>query len=187
LASQEVWEILENWEDKMMIPRIGKILYATDLTKNSAYAAYFAMDLAQKHDAKVVILHCTDQPFGSMYAAGGVYIGKTPKELEDEDRRMAHAEIRKRLDDFCREVGDRIGPTCAELVTEIIVKPGYPVEEILNAADTERCDLIVLGTHGKGWLKQSFLGSTARSVLERSRKPVFVVPLPPEQIDIGWE
>ena len=171
----------------MIIPRIARILYATDLTKNSAYAAYFAMDLAQKHDAKVVILHCTDQPFGSMYAAGGVYIGKTPKELADDDKRIAEAEIAKRLDDFCRQVGDKIGPACADLVSNVIVKPGYPIEEILNTADGERCDVIVLGTHGKGWLKQSFLGSTARSVLERSKKPVFVVPLPPEQIDIGWD
>jgi nucleotide-binding universal stress UspA family protein len=41
-----------------MIPQIKKILYATDLTKNSSYAFYFAADLAQKHDAQIVILHC---------------------------------------------------------------------------------------------------------------------------------
>ncbi|MGZ3559114.1 MAG: universal stress protein, partial [Thermodesulfobacteriota bacterium] len=60
-------------------------------------------------------------------------------------------------------------------------RPGHPVEEILKAADEEQCSLIVLGTHGKGFLRHTFLGSVARSVLDRGRKPVFIVPLPHEE------
>jgi nucleotide-binding universal stress UspA family protein len=40
-----------------MIPQIKKILYATDLSENSSYAFFYAIDLAQRHDAKIVILH----------------------------------------------------------------------------------------------------------------------------------
>jgi nucleotide-binding universal stress UspA family protein len=57
------------------------------------------------------------------------------------------------------------------------------VEEILKAVDEEACDVIVLGTHSKGFLQQTFLGSVSSSVLFRTRKPVFVVPLPSEEID----
>ena len=64
------------------------------------------------------------------------------------------------------------------MVSSILFRPGHPVEEILLAAEEESCDLIVLGTHGKGFLKQTFLGGVARSVLDRTRKPVFIVPLP---------
>jgi nucleotide-binding universal stress UspA family protein len=64
---------------------------------------------------------------------------------------------------------------------------GYPVEEILKAADDEDCEAIVLGTHGKGFLRQTFLGSVAGSVLQRSRKPVFVIPLPSEKTNIDWD
>ena len=85
------------------------------------------------------------------------------------------------LQQFCQNVESQIGAPCVDLVSEIIVTEGYPVEEILNTADTKACDVIVLGTHGKGWLKQTFLGSTATSVLERTRKPVFVIPLPSEK------
>jgi nucleotide-binding universal stress UspA family protein len=60
------------------------------------------------------------------------------------------------------------------------------VEEILNTADREECDMIILGSHGKGWLKQTFLGSGARSVMERTRKPIFLVPLPSEKAGIDW-
>jgi len=45
-----------------MMPKIKKILFATDLTKNSEYALQFAIDLARTHDAKIVVLH-TIEPF----------------------------------------------------------------------------------------------------------------------------
>ena len=87
---------------------------------------------------------------------------------------------------FCQKVESQIGPPCADLVSDVIIRDGYPVEEILNAADTEGCDIIVLGTHGKGLLKQAFLGNIARSVLERTRKPVFIIPLPSETTSADW-
>ena len=40
-----------------MIPNINKILYATDLSDNSAYAFRYAINSALKHDAGVIILH----------------------------------------------------------------------------------------------------------------------------------
>ena len=40
-----------------MIPSINKILYATDLSDNSAYAFRYAINSALKHDAGVIILH----------------------------------------------------------------------------------------------------------------------------------
>jgi nucleotide-binding universal stress UspA family protein len=40
-----------------MIPKIKKILYATDLSKNSVYAFRYAIDMAQKLDARIIILH----------------------------------------------------------------------------------------------------------------------------------
>ena len=84
------------------------------------------------------------------------------------------------------KVESQFSPPCVDLVSEVIVTAGYAVEEILNTADAKKCDVIVLGTHGKGWLKQSFLGSVASSVLERTRKPVFIIPLPSEKASIDW-
>ena len=36
-------------------------------------------------------------------------------------------------------------------------------------------------------LRQTFLGSMAGSALERTRKPVFIIPLPSEKITIDWD
>ena len=170
-----------------MIPQIKKILYATDLSKNSSYAFYFAADMARKHDAKIVILHCIGTIPPSVYMEAGFGDAeRIMQRAKDEEKEEDVVEIKKRLEDFCGKVEAQIGPPCANLVSGVIVRAGYPVEEILNTADTEACDVIVLGTHGKGLLRQAFLGSVARSVLERTRKPVFIVPLPSEKTTIDW-
>ncbi|HUJ89452.1 MAG TPA: universal stress protein [Syntrophorhabdales bacterium] len=165
-----------------MIPQIKKILYATDLSKNSSYAFYFATDMARKHDAKIVILHCIGAIPPSIYMEGG--FGDAERVLQkakEQEKQEDIAEIKKGVEDFCRSVESQIGPPCVSLVSDVVVKTGYAVEEILNTADAQGCDVIVLGTHGKGLLRQAFLGSVARSVLERTRKPVFIIPLPPEK------
>jgi len=77
-----------------------------------------------------------------------------------------------------------MGISSLDLVSNVIIRLGHPVEEILKVVDEEGCDVIVLGTHSKGFLKQTFLGSVSSSVLFRTRKPVFVVPLPSENTSI---
>lgn len=94
--------------------------------------------------------------------------------------------IQNHLQAFCQIVEEKNSIACVNLVTKIVVQVGYPLEEILKTADEEGCDLIVLGTHGKGFLRHAFLGSVSRSVLERARKPVFTIPLPSETTSI-WD
>ena len=176
-----------NGGKKMMLPQVKKILYATDLTENSSYAFYFAADLARKHDAKIVILHCIPSIPPAVYYEGGLALGnRTLKKIKDTEKEQDIDEIKRRLRDFCRRVESEISPPCVDLVSDVIVKEGYAPEEILSTADAEGCDMIVLGTHGKGLLKQAFLGSVARSVLERTRKPVFIAPIPSEKPGTEW-
>lgn len=166
-----------------MIPQIKKILYATDLSKNSAYAFLYAVDMAKKHNARIVILH-TIEPVPHVYSEGGTGI---LKKINEQGQETAHEDIKKRVGEFCKIMETRMGFPCGELVSEILVPLGYPVEEILKAADDEGCDAIVLGTHGKGFLRQTFLGSVAGSVTERTRKPVFIIPLPSDKTSIDWD
>jgi len=91
------------------------------------------------------------------------------------------------LGDFCRKAEAEIGPPCVELVSKILVPRGHPPEEILNASDEEGCDVIVLGTHGKGFLAHTFLGSVSSAVLNRTQKPVFIIPLPSEKKTLDWD
>ncbi|MBP1696190.1 MAG: hypothetical protein H6Q41_1378 [Deltaproteobacteria bacterium] len=165
-----------------MTPKIRKILYATDLSENSAYAFYFAVDFAQKYDANIIILHVVEPISPNVYA----YIerAKIVKTIED-NMKQAVEEIKNRLQSFCRRVEGHMGP-CIELVSKTLVPLGHPAEEILNTADREDCDLVILGTHGKGFLAHTFLGSVSSAVLHRARKPVFIIPLPSEKTSMDW-
>ena len=165
-----------------MIPKIKKILYTTDLSDNSAYVLRYAMDSAKKHDAKIIILHVLD----IMPA-----IATTP--LTEEKQHQLHKEkiaytldrIQKRLKVFCeKELKD--DPECTERVESIEIREGFPAEEILSKADEFNCDVIIMGTHAKGIIANTFLGSTAKRVLRRTRKPVFIIPLPKGGVDITF-
>jgi nucleotide-binding universal stress UspA family protein len=170
-----------------MIPKINKILYATDLTKNSIYAFFFAVDMAKKYNASIVMLH-TVEPIRKIYSDGAILqIEDELKKAKKKEQGMDVEEIKKELQEFCRKTETKMGCPCVELVSKIRVPVGYPVEEILKIADDESCDVIVLGTHGKGFLRQTFLGSVAGSVLQRTRKPVFIIPLPSEKTNIDWD
>jgi nucleotide-binding universal stress UspA family protein len=164
-----------------MIPQIKKILYATDLSKNSSYAFLYATDLARRHDARIVILHAIEPipPYVEL-----------PAGITDETKRKQQVEtveeIKRLLLGFCKKAEAQIGSPCVELVSKILVPRGHAPEEILNAANEEGCDVIVLGTHGKGFLAHTFLGSVSKAVLHRTRKPVFIIPLPSEKLPIEW-
>jgi nucleotide-binding universal stress UspA family protein len=170
-----------------MIPKINKILYCTDLSKNSAYAFFYAVDMAKKYNASIVILHTIEPIRQPIYSEGGIGLEGVLKKTKKQEQETDIEEIQKRLQKFCKKTETQIGLPCVELVSKILVPLGHPVEEILKIADDEGCDVIVLGTHGKGFLRQTFLGSVAGSVLERTRKPVFIIPLPSEKTNIDWD
>jgi len=164
-----------------MIPQIKKILYASDLSKNSSYAFLYATDMARRNDARIIIVHAIEPipPYAEIYAA-------MTDEMKRKQEEEIVEEIKKHLQEFCKKAEAQMGPPCVELVSKILIPRGHPPDEILNAANKEGCDVIVLGTHGKGLLAHTFLGSVSSAVLHRTRKPVFIIPLPSEKTDIEW-
>ena len=169
-----------------MIPKIRKILYATDLSANSAYAFRYAMNSAIMHDAKVVILHVLEAMKGMGPATLDGYLSEEDrKRIYDERVTDALERTRKRLEVFC-EMETSISTECADRVESIEVVEGYPAEEILRMADELNCDVIIMGTHGKGVISHTFLGSVAERVLRRVRKPGFIIPLPKGETDITF-
>ena len=156
-----------------MIPEIKKILFPTDLSKNSAYAYYYAVHMARRDEAKIVILHAVE-PIPRMLVSFEDFEHRVAKDRWEDTVKK----FKERIQDISVKVDARTGISSVDLISNILVRLGHPVEEILKAVDEEACDVIVLGTHGKGFLEQTLLGSVSNSVLVRTRKPVFIVPLP---------
>jgi len=169
-----------------VIPNINKILYATDLSDNSAYALRYAINSALKHDAAIVILHVFELVSTTNRAVLDLYLDEESRNrIFNENVTDTIDRIRKRLKIFCDKEFN--GDTkFAGKVESIKVCEGFPAEEILKKADKFSCDAIVMGTHGKGLIRHAFLGSTAKRVLRRTRKPVFIIPLPKGESDITF-
>ncbi len=169
-----------------MKPVIKRILYATDLTPNSSHALSHAINLAQSIDAEIVSLFVFDQPSFSFPVHIEDHIPEDRQvEFEEERRGQAAERMKKRFQIICeKEHADN--PDCVRRLASVEVCTGFPAELILSKADELDCDIIVMGTHGKGVIRQTFLGSMAKKVLRRTRKPVFIIPLPDEETDITF-
>ena len=177
---------MDTRRDKPVIPDIKKILYPTDLSDNSAYAFRYAINSALKHDAAIIILHVFELITTTNRFALDLYLDEElRKKIFNERVSDTLDRIRKRLKMLCDKEfnGDS---KYAGKVESIEVCEGFPAEEILKKADEFNCDAIVMGTHGKGLIRHAFLGSTAKRVLRRTRKPVFIIPLPKGETNITF-
>jgi len=169
-----------------MIPKIKNILYATDLSKNSAYAFRYAVNSAQKHNAQIHILHVIE---AVSPAIEGLLLSYLTEEelgkLKKEKQEKLIQRIQDRLREFSKiELKD--DPEASKRVASITVVFGDPAGEILQKADDLNCDVVIMGTHGKGLITHAFLGSVSERVLHRIHKPVFIIPLPKEETDITF-
>ncbi len=167
-----------------MIPQIKTILFATDLSKNSAYAFYFAVHLAKREEAKIIILHVTE-PLPRMMVSFKDFDHQVAKDRWEETVKR----FKEKIQDVSVKIDTKLGISSVDLISDILIRPGRPAEEILRTVNEEGCDVIVLGTHSKGFLSQTFLGSVSKSVLQGSRKPVFLIPLPEgdTEIELGLD
>jgi nucleotide-binding universal stress UspA family protein len=170
-----------------MIPIIQKILYATDLSPNAIYALRYAMYSAIKHDADIIILHVFEKvdPTSNAWLDPYFYEGRH-KRIDEEHITETKDLIKKRLNTLRENELKELknGPEFEDMTISIKICEGFPAEEILSKAEELNCDAIIMGTHSKGIIANTFLGSTAKRVLRRTRKPVFIIPLPKGETDI---
>ncbi len=160
--------------------KIKRILYATDLSENSAYALRYAVAPAETYEAEICILHVLEtMPSPQDFLLRDSPLGKGLEKEYVAEKAKAVEKIKDRLNEFCRqELKDK--PALLKWVTIHVVE-GTPAVEILKKIDEIQPDLVVMGTHGKGFLAHTFLGSVAQKVLQRVRIPVCIVPLPEKQ------
>ena len=156
---------------------IKSLLYSTDLSQNSLKAFGYAAYLAKLTGADMHLLHVLEQLSEDATFALHTYI-------QDETQRHKMLELRvnrarkameERQESFwaAQSEEDR---KIRDQIKSVTVCESYPAEEILKAAKTHNCDLIVMGSHERG-MSHTFLGSVAKSVLRRSHVPTLIVPL----------
>lgn len=150
-----------------MIPKLTKILYATDLSASASHAFGYALSLAVAHDAKISIINVYEKLTNNVnFQQRNINLAAAKEKLEEV--------IRERLAQYFRQENPDES-TYARYVENIYVCAGAPVTAILDHARKGGYDLIVMGTHGHGFLYSAVIGSTAQKMVQESDIPVMVV------------
>ena len=142
-----------------MLP-IKTILHPTDFSDSARYAFRLACSLAKDHGARLIVMHVPPAPRVSLYE--GVPIVQQLDESEAETAARLHS----------------LKPNHFKLAIDYRMEKGIPAEEILRVAKESKCDLIVMGTHGRTGLTRLLMGSVAEQVLRHSNCPVLIVKSP---------
>ncbi len=160
-----------------MLPNIRTILYATDLEAHARPVFRYAVSLAERYGAKIVLLHALE-PLNptAVNLVNNVLPEGTAESIRQHGIDQLRSTIEQRLRDFCKqELG--MEPQDCRVVEDSRVREGFPAKVILAQAAETNADIIVMGTHGRAGVGELLLGSVARKVMHHSTIPVLMIPL----------
>jgi len=138
-----------------------RILIATDGSELSRRAAAVAIGLAQRLQA--VLVGVAALPVYPYHGVGEA------APAEKSFQAQAAADANRHLDEIEREAA------AAGVGFGRVLREGHPDDIILQAAEAQQCDLIVMASHGRRGVTSLLLGSETQKVLARSSRPVLVV------------
>ena len=139
---------------------IRTILHPTDFSENSDFAFRLACALARDYGARLIVLHVAT-PAAVVGFAEGIMIPEPP-ETNEQLRQMLHD----------------VRATDPAVKLEHRFMQGDGASQILRAAQESKCDLIVIGTHGRTGLARLLMGSVAEQVVRHAECPVVTVRRP---------
>lgn len=137
-----------------------RILVPTDGSAEMRPVLEHAAELATVHDADV----------HAVYALNTATFASLPMETSWEGVTTMLGDEGERALSAAREVADERG---VPVVTELV--EGSPSRQIVEYAEREGCDIVVMGTHGRGGIDRLLLGSVAERVVRASTVPVLTV------------
>ena len=137
---------------------LKKILAPTDFSELSVSGVRYACELAKDVGAEVTILNVVTVD------ESGINKGEM-------------GEHKQRLDEF---VAKNVADVSANLRISKLVNAGQAYVAIIDCAENERIDLIVISSHGRSGLSRMLIGSVTDKVLRGASCPVLVVPLEKE-------
>ncbi len=148
---------------------IRTILWPTDLSKNSLKSAKHVVSLAEKYQAKIIMLYVATD-LTSMF---GGYAHEPGEHHLQHFQEWELKQAKSKMQQICQT--ELKG--CPNM--EIKLVQGDAANEILKAVKTEKADLVVITTHGLSHdqlaQKSPFFGSVAEKVIRTSPVPVHLV------------
>ncbi len=143
-----------------VIPMFQRIIVPTDFSACAEEALGVAIELARKFDSHLTLVHACEPP---TYAYMGMVT--TPLDLVTPVQDAAREALRQ-----AAEVLRTKYPS-----SEALLLFGLATVELLAAIDSNKADLVVMGTHGRTGITHALLGSIAERLVRTSPVPVLTV------------
>ena len=138
-----------------------KILFTTDFSANADKAFYFALNMAEKHQAELILAHVFDIPNVWNYP-----VEYNPSEMKPEMIK----DWKRTLKDFFTKYDTKVKATF-----EAVEHPSV-LKGILSIIKTHNPQLVIVGTRGKSHIKEVIFGSTTKALVKHSPIPVMAIP-----------
>jgi len=139
-----------------------KILVPLDGSKLAEIALPHAESLALQYHADIVLLSVIDPP--SMAGRDNAAVHVFQKEM---DTKMQDADI------YLKALKNQYEKK--NIKTKYFVNLGSVVQNIIETANNESVDLVLIASHGRSGLQRVFFGSIAAGVLNRIELPLMVI------------
>jgi nucleotide-binding universal stress UspA family protein len=146
---------------------IRKIVAAVDGSRTARKAAGYAVDLAGRLKAELILVNVVD--LSALTVRQSVPGRKSPTHLVEP------------IDDYLRQAAEAFMDEIETLAAEVKVRPrrsirsGKAAREIIREAEKSGADLIVMGSHGRKPLSSMLLGSVALGVLSGTKVPTLII------------
>lgn len=137
------------------------IVFPTDFSKCAGNAMSYAIGLAEKLNAKIVLHNSCHLP---------AFSEQIPLENLSEEQVMMDASVS--MDELIK--GSRLIEK--KIQYEASINFGMATDDIVSVAKEKSADFIVMGTKGATGLEKVMIGSNASSVIEKATCPVITIP-----------
>jgi nucleotide-binding universal stress UspA family protein len=147
--------------------KLKRILCPTDFSESADEALKTAADLAGDYSAELLVVHMVESRPSVSGSAPNLdsCIEKYGAEIE--------AAAEKHLDDITEKM------ISAKVQVRPLVKKGQPAVQIVDLAEKNQADLIVIATHGQTGWRQALLGSVTERVIKLTTKPMLIIQTKP--------
>lgn len=145
-----------------------KIMIATDGSECSKKAVNKGIEFAQLSGGTVYAVYVVTTAYistldGSYFSSIDMY--PYWKAIHEALNKQGHQAV-----DYVKELGDKMSINVKSIILE-----GNPSEELIQYAEKENMDIVIMGTVGRTGLDRMILGSVAGNVVRHSKVPVMVV------------
>jgi universal stress protein A len=149
-------------QQEEILMEIRLILAPTDFSEFSKQALRSALGLAQTFEAKLLLLNVVELP---PYPIEGIVPSNLGANLLDDLERRAS-------DELAAVIPEAQG-TKVDITRRVVV--GIPYRKIIEVAEEEKADLIIMATHGRTGLSHLIMGSVAERIVRTAPCPVLTI------------